>query len=568
MFSTTRMRLGVRIGLSIGVAFSLFGIAIAAAVNGILSVSDRFERFIQHDDALAQSITGAYGQGLQMGQALRNIILDPANDIAYRNLDAANEEFGRLLETGLSLAQTEPETRRVLEGIAQLRPRHQAIQQDLVKAARQNQAEAIQKLNKEETPLWREIRGHLLDLKKAKSDEVAAARASMIAYTRSMLWVIAGLGAAALALGLGVMAWLTRSIKGQLGGEPIYAAEVANRVGDGDLSRAVQVAAGDESSLIASMKRMQEGLAKIVDDVRGGADAITYAAEQLAAGNTALSERTEEQASSLEETASSTEEITSTVKQNADNAKQASELAKGASAVALKGGEMVGEVVATMSSINQSSKKIVDIIGVIDGIAFQTNILALNAAVEAARAGEQGRGFAVVASEVRSLAQRSASAAKEIKSLIESSVEKVDAGTRLVDAAGRTMQEIIASVKKVNDIMADIAIASQEQSSGINQVNTAVTQMDKVVQQNAALVAQAATDAESIKQQAVALQHAVSRFRIGTEAAGHAERRAAAIGRSAIERAAHRTLPHARAPSAVALTEPRKRDTNEEWAEF
>jgi methyl-accepting chemotaxis protein len=253
-------------------------------------------------------------------------------------------------------------------------------------------------------------------------------------------------------------------------------------------------------------------LSEIIGQIRDASEAIGTASREIAAGNTDLSQRTEEQASSLEETASSMEELTATVKQNAENAKQANQLAAGASAVAVKGGAVVGEVVGTMSSINESSKKIVDIISVIDGIAFQTNILALNAAVEAARAGEQGRGFAVVASEVRNLAQRSAAAAKEIKTLIGDSVGKVEEGTKLVDAAGKTMEEIVQAVKRVTDIMAEIAAASQEQSAGIEQVNQAITQMDQVTQQNAALVEQAAAAAESMKDQAGTLAQAVSTF--------------------------------------------------------
>jgi methyl-accepting chemotaxis protein len=259
---------------------------------------------------------------------------------------------------------------------------------------------------------------------------------------------------------------------------------------------------------------MNSSLVKIVGDVRTGTDSMASASSQIASGNLDLSSRTEEQASSLEETASSMEEMTSTVKQNADNARQANQLAASASEVALRGGSVVAQVVDTMSSINESSKKIVDIIGVIDGIAFQTNILALNAAVEAARAGEQGRGFAVVASEVRNLAQRSAAAAKEIKGLIGDSVEKVDLGARLVEQAGTTMDEIVDSVKRVTDIMSEITCASQEQTSGIEQINQAISQMDQVTQQNAALVEEAAAAAESLQEQAGALAQVVSVFKL------------------------------------------------------
>jgi methyl-accepting chemotaxis protein len=268
---------------------------------------------------------------------------------------------------------------------------------------------------------------------------------------------------------------------------------------------------------------------------------------QIAQGNQDLSQRTEEQAGTLEETASSIEELTSTVHQNAENARQASQLAVNASQVARRGGEVVGQVVDTMTGISTSSKKIADIIGVIDGIAFQTNILALNAAVEAARAGEQGRGFAVVAAEVRNLAQRSAAAAREIKDLIGESVGKVDAGTRLVDAAGQTMEEIVASVKRVSDLITEIAAASEEQSAGIAQVNTAITQMDQVVQQNASLVEEAAAATESMKAQADALLRTVSRFELGGAAAAspapvHASGRPIAVRR-------HGNAPEAAAPA-------------------
>jgi methyl-accepting chemotaxis protein len=260
---------------------------------------------------------------------------------------------------------------------------------------------------------------------------------------------------------------------------------------------------------------MSNNLRELVGEVAGGAHMLADTSAQIAQGNQDLSQRTEEQASTLEETASSMEELTSTVSLNAQNARQASQLAVSASDVARKGGTVVGEVVSTMTGISESSRKIGDIIGVIDGIAFQTNILALNAAVEAARAGEQGRGFAVVAAEVRSLAQRSAAAAKEIKGLIGESVDKVDAGARLVDSAGKTMQEIVGSVKKVSDLIAEIAAASEEQDAGIRQVNTAITQMDQVVQQNASLVEEAAAATESMKGQAASLLKLVSRFHIG-----------------------------------------------------
>ncbi|MBH1984821.1 MAG: MCP four helix bundle domain-containing protein, partial [Burkholderiales bacterium] len=293
------------------------------------------------------------------------------------------------------------------------------------------------------------------------------------------------LGLLASALGMGCAAYITRAIT-----QPINAAvKVAQTVASGDLTSHIEVHTTEETGqLLQALKDMNSSLVNIVAQVRSGTETIATASTEIASGNLDLSSRTEEQASSLEETASSMEELTATVRQNADNAQQANQLALSASGVAVKGGEVVGKVVETMDAINDSSRKIVDIISVIDGIAFQTNILALNAAVEAARAGEQGRGFAVVASEVRNLAQRSAAAAKEIKTLIGDSVVAVDAGSKLVGEAGNTMAEIVASVQRVTDIMAEISLATQEQSSGIDQINQAIGQMDQVTQQNAALV--------------------------------------------------------------------------------
>jgi methyl-accepting chemotaxis protein len=338
-------------------------------------------------------------------------------------------------------------------------------------------------------------------------------------------------------------------------------AQVLSALARGDLSERME---GDYEGLFEAMKDDANGaagnLAGIVRQIKEATDAINTAAKEIAMGNSDLSQRTEEQASSLEETASSMEQLSATVRQNADNARQANRMAAAASDVAVKGGAAVQQVVGTMSAINDSARKIVDIIGTIDGIAFQTNILALNAAVEAARAGEQGRGFAVVAGEVRNLAQRSAAAAKEIKSLIGDSVEKVEGGARLADEAGRTMQEIVQAVKRVTDIMAEISSASVEQSSGIEQVNAAIAQIDEVTQQNAALVEQAAAAAESLEEQAVNLAESVSRFKL--EGGSPAARPA---------------LAAARGPARAPLPAPRKagkpkppaaRMDDDEWTEF
>ena len=387
-----------------------------------------------------------------------------------------------------------------------------------------------------------------------------------------MRWQILG-GTLLLSLLIISFAWfVSRRIKIALD----KAISVSEKIASGDLTVHIEVESEDETGLLlASLKEMNEGLSRIVGEVRTGADSIATATEQIAAGNTDLSQRTEEQASALEETASSMEELTSTVKQNADNAQQANQLSISASGVAVKGGEVITRVVRTMESITDSSRKISDIIGVIDGIAFQTNILALNAAVEAARAGEQGRGFAVVAAEVRSLAQRSAAAAKEIKTLIEDSVNKVQDGSKLVEEAGHTTQEIVTSIKRVTDIMAEISAASLEQSSGIEQVNTAITQMDDVTQQNAALVEEAAAAAESLEEQAQQMVQVVSRFTL--EKTGHPQNvasdqktsRTSALAPKTTNRNASRpTAKKQKQLKAPELIIPKSAEQDLDWQEF
>ncbi len=388
-----------------------------------------------------------------------------------------------------------------------------------------------------------------------------------------------GGGAATALLGLSAAGLITAIVFGARCStrvaKPISEAiEAANRVAGGDVS-ILFPSSGDSElvKLFDMLNQMNAKLVGVLKDVHASIGNVDIAASEIASGNADLSSRTEEQASSLEETASSMEELTSTVKQNAENARQANQLAAGASEVAVKGGTVVGQVVQTMSSINDSSKKIADIIGVIDGIAFQTNILALNAAVEAARAGEQGRGFAVVASEVRNLAQRSAAAAKEIKELITDSVSKVESGSKLVDQAGKTMDEIVASVKRVTDIMAEIAAASQEQSSGIEQVNQAITQMDEVTQQNAALVEQMAAAAESLGGQTVIVGDAMAAFKLahGSEAApAKVEKRVASVTHLPAKKAAVRSSAAAEKKTAAAQVRKvaNAKAGDEEWQEF
>ncbi|QPF74639.1 HAMP domain-containing protein [Roseateles sp. DAIF2] len=328
---------------------------------------------------------------------------------------------------------------------------------------------------------------------------------------RTALWLMGVMTVIAILAGAFCALWITQSITRPMA----EAVQVADRIGAGDLSSRIEVSSRDETGLLlGALKRMNDGLMQIVTQVRNSSDSIATGSAEIATGNADLSQRTEEQASNLQQTAASMEELTATVKQNADTARQASQMAHSASTVAAQGGEVVGQVVATMEQITASSRKIGDIIGVIDGIAFQTNILALNAAVEAARAGEQGRGFAVVAGEVRSLAQRSAEAAKEIKNLIGVSVEKVEAGARLCDDAGRTMGDIVSQVKRVTDLIGEISAASSEQSTGIGQIGDAVQQLDQVTQQNAALVEESAAAAESLKHQAAQLAQTVSQFKL------------------------------------------------------
>ena len=427
--------------------------------------------------------------------------------------------------------------------------------------ARHNKdAEAVRVLLKEVRPPQKQWSDALDEsIKFQEKNTATAVEDTHVSYTRASRLTLF-LSVAALVSGTLIALFVTRSITGPIG----EAVKVAQTVAAGDLTSRIEVASKDETGqLLQALKDMNDSLVNIVGQVRTGTDTIATASKQIASGNLDLSSRTEQQASSLEETASSMEEMTSTVKHNADNARQANQLAISASEIASKGGAVVSQVVDTMESINASSKKIVDIIGVIDGIAFQTNILALNAAVEAARAGEQGRGFAVVASEVRNLAQRSAAAAKEIKTLIVDSVDKVDTGAKLVDQAGSTMQAIVESIKSVTDIMGEITAASQEQTSGIDQINQAITEMDQVTQQNAALVEEAAAAAGSLQDQAGSLAQVVSVFKLNlthmaTVAAGSVS--PTATTRNA-ERPARKVKPLKQVANAA-------RSAGSDWDEF
>jgi methyl-accepting chemotaxis protein len=418
--------------------------------------------------------------------------------------------------------------------------------------ARKNEHDMARMLTEKEAgPLGSkadELSAKLIDLNEAGA--AASMAASDTTYARSRNTML-GLGALAVVLAVLAGIGLVRSLKGPLQ----QAVQVAERVSEGDLGTAIHVTSTDElGRLLAALQRMQQGLAQTVRAVRDNAESVATASAQIAQGNTDLSSRTEEQASSLQQTAATMHQLGQTVRQNADNARQADQLAGQASEVAQRGGDVVGQVVQTMQDINASSRKIADIIGTIDGIAFQTNILALNAAVEAARAGEQGRGFAVVAGEVRNLAGRSAEAAREIKSLISASVERVERGTELVDQAGKTMGEIVGAIRGVSDTVAAISHASSEQSNGVGQVGNAITQMDQVTQQNAALVEESAAAAESLRVQAQQLVQTVSVFRLGDGVSAATRSMPAPVAAVPAARSAAPSAPPAAAAVPAAAT--------------
>ncbi|WP_348995308.1 methyl-accepting chemotaxis protein [Achromobacter sp. HNDS-1] len=442
---------------------------------------------------------------------------DPrAAETLFARIDTNRKVIDQALETLRPLFSTEDERQR-LRLLEDVRGRYVKSFQGVGALLKRGERDAArQRLLEETLPLLDSLQDHVIEISRIQAAEMADASADsreVIDNAGMLNLILSGL---AVVLG-GLFAWrVSKSITAPLA----QAVSVAETVARGDLGQPIHAVTRDETGrLLRALHDMQDKLAGAVRTIRAGSETISSAAGQIAAGNTDLSSRTEEQAASLEETAASMEELASTVKQNADNARQANQLAASASEVAQRGGAVVSAVVSTMGEISASSRKISEIVSVIDGIAFQTNILALNAAVEAARAGEQGKGFAVVAGEVRSLAQRSAQAAREVKTLIEASVGKVAEGAGQAENAGATMQEVVASVKRVTDIMGEIAAASQEQATGIEQVNRAVSQMDEVTQQNAALVEEAAAAAGSMQDQAHALVKAVGVFRLREDAA-------------------------------------------------
>ena len=519
-----QMKVATRLTLGFLAVVMLGAIVAGIAVYNMTQMNERAKRMYQKELLGISYVKEADLNQVSLGRSLRGAMLASTDDQRAGMLANA-DKYKQLLQENLDKARPlfhSDEGKRIFaEADAQLRDFDGTVA-DLIKRVKAEPLEpkrdSVDYLFGTLLPKSQALDAKLAALaqnKEQMAQDTNLSNKNAYENSRATLLVLVALSAL-VGTGFGIV--ITRGLTRQLGGEPAYAAEVAGRIADGDLGTDVQLRAGDETSLLFAMKSMRDRLARIVSEVRQGTDAIASSSAEIASGNLDLSSRTEQQASSLEETASSMEELTSTVKQNADNARQANVLAQTASNVAGQGGDVVAQVVQTMGSINDSSKKIVDIITVIDGIAFQTNILALNAAVEAARAGEQGRGFAVVAGEVRTLAQRSAAAAKEIKSLIGDSVDKVEAGTRLVDQAGSTMHEVVASIQRVTDIMAEISAASQEQTSGIEQINQAISQMDNVTQQNAGLVEEAAAASEALQTQAARLAELVSVFRLGNRA--------------------------------------------------
>jgi methyl-accepting chemotaxis protein len=517
MKSTSSMKVSTRLSFGFG-ALALIGILIAIfsalqmrALTGSIGTlaNDRMTKVAQ--------LTEFMDNLNAIGRFSRNIVI--SDDLKFHEterkkiteLRSANTDILAKLDKSVVL----PKGVEYLKIIKDTRGNYNAaIDRAIDLAEKGNKAESGSLLIGEVRTLQNVIFKATNDLRtqqKELADQLAHEAANTASTSTTLM-----LGAAVLMLVISaIVGWLiTRNLSNSLGAEPVVLSELAGRVADGDLSVQLQVRSGDTVSVMAAMARMQTSLLGIVSSVRAGSESVATASSQIAQGNNDLSQRTEEQASALEETAASMEELSSTVKQNADNARQANQLAQNASTVAIQGGEVVAKVVDTMKGINESSGKIADIISVIDGIAFQTNILALNAAVEAARAGEQGRGFAVVASEVRSLAGRSAEAAKEIKLLINASVERVEEGNVLVDQAGVTMTEVVGSIRRVTDIMGEISAASIEQSQGVAQIGEAIQQMDQVTQQNAALVEEMAAAAGSLKTQAQDLVGTVAMFKL------------------------------------------------------
>ena len=515
---SVRARLTLGFGLVCALMLVIIGV-------GLASMTRIDNQLMEVTDDRVPAMTASYNilkQTDAVAIALRNMMLNEDADDRKKQLDAismAAKEVDDSLDL-LDRKVTLPKGKEMLQQLKDARAQYRVGQKNLIALIGEGKSDESRTfLVAQLRPLlgaYKAAIGALVTQQNELMRETEAAADTTYSAARSTM---IGLGVLALALAAAVGAFIARGLLQELGGEPRVAANIARAVAQGDFTRTVVVKPGDTNSLMASLGTMQGNLAQVVATVRQGSESVATASAEIAQGNNDLSARTEQQASALEETAASMEQLSSTVKQNADSARQANQLAMSASSVAVQGGVVVNQVVDTMKGINEASRKIADIISVIDGIAFQTNILALNAAVEAARAGEQGRGFAVVASEVRSLAGRSAEAAKEIKALIGASVERVEHGTALVDQAGSTMTEVVDSIKRVTDIMGEISAASNEQSQGVAQVGEAVSQMDQTTQQNAALVEEMAAAASSLRGQAQDLVQAVAFFQLGATVA-------------------------------------------------
>jgi methyl-accepting chemotaxis protein len=508
------LKIGVRLG---GGFAAVLALLTTLTVVGIVQM----QHASQQTDALVnvkvrnERLIGEWAKVIEVNAARTAAawkVSDPEHQKQFEKEMAASSARATEIQDAIGKSQLNAQEQALYQDVLATRKAYTEVRKNVFKAKNAGDLELGKRLYEGEMAAKRDIYLASLDkLAKLEAQLLDVTAGEIRAGYENGRLLLGSLGVAAILLGIACAYWITRSIT-----RPITrAVEVAQAVSTGDLTSDIVVDSTDETGqLMHALKDMNDKLVSIVGQVRASTDSIGTASSEIAAGNLDLSSRTEQQASSLEETASSMEELTSTVKLNADNARSANQLAIDASQIASRGGAVVSEVVSTMGSINDSSRKIVDIISVIDAIAFQTNILALNAAVEAARAGEQGRGFAVVASEVRNLAQRSSQAAKEIKGLIDDSVQKVEAGSQLVDKAGRTMDEIVQSISHVTQIMNQITDASEEQRAGIEQVNQAIGQMDQVTQQNAALVEEAAAAAESMQEQAARLTDVVGLFKL------------------------------------------------------
>ncbi len=512
------LKIGTRLGIGFGAVCLALVFVVGQSVVSLSRVNDASDTIVDKRIPRLDDANRLLAEVNDIAIALRNAMMseDPADRASQVEEIMSSRKDAETILASLDKVLESEKGRALLRRQQDLNARYAKAQDELLGLLKANDVEGAKARLKAVRPLLVEYKKVIADQIQAQKDlanQDSDQATDTYLFARNLML---GLGVLALAVAGALAWWISASIV-----RPMRRAlDVANAVAAGDLTTRVEADSRDETGqLLQALKTMNANLVKTVTTVRNGTEAIGTASTEVAAGNQDLSSRTEQQASSLEETASSMEELTSTVKQNADNARQANTLAEAASGVAARGGQVIHEVVATMEQIHEASGKITDIIAVIDGIAFQTNILALNAAVEAARAGEQGRGFAVVAGEVRSLAQRSAAAAKEIKTLIDDSSEKVGTGSRLVKEAGSTMGDIVDSVRRVTDILNEITSASQEQSAGIEQINEAITQMDTVTQQNAALVEQAAAASQSMQDEAARLSAAVAVFKLDHGAA-------------------------------------------------